>query len=475
MAKYYAVKKGKNPGIYNTWSEAEEQIKGFSGASYKSFKTIEEATEFLNDQIIKEIDEQNIIDEETIEIYVDGSFSKEKKYYGSGWVAVVDDEPYEKKSFSGNDSRYVDSWQVAGEVLASLDAIQWAIEQNYKKVVIYHDYEGIEKWATGEWKAKKQVSQDYVNNYNPLTKEIDVRFSKVKAHSSNKFNDIADKLAKVSLIEKGSRSNPDGSLTIYGIDKDELELIFEIIESENEKLSVCVNQISENKCINYTLLLNGDKVVVNYYDTGISSIQGKESSLMEYVLIYILQLVEDSSEVIETLNVYNNVEVNEELVTTEFNKYLPNYNAKKIKSSKLELVLTTAAYNLTLNAVRPDYTDLIMPVLRSLEVYLHEMLNYAGLKTTIEKPNGSVTNNFGYFDCINNVYTLQKAHEKSFINESDKLEVLNSMYNFYYNNRHTLFHWNADYDDTRLIRTMEEARELIKTGFNFIDKFYIYY
>ena len=26
--KYYAVKVGKTPGIYGTWSECEEQIKG---------------------------------------------------------------------------------------------------------------------------------------------------------------------------------------------------------------------------------------------------------------------------------------------------------------------------------------------------------------------------------------------------------------------------------------------------------------
>ena len=34
--KYYAVKVGKTPGIYGTWSECEEQIKGFPGALYKA-------------------------------------------------------------------------------------------------------------------------------------------------------------------------------------------------------------------------------------------------------------------------------------------------------------------------------------------------------------------------------------------------------------------------------------------------------
>lgn len=43
--KYYAVKIGKSPGIYSTWKQTEEQVKGFSGAKYKSFETEKEALE----------------------------------------------------------------------------------------------------------------------------------------------------------------------------------------------------------------------------------------------------------------------------------------------------------------------------------------------------------------------------------------------------------------------------------------------
>lgn len=35
--KYYAVRIGIKPGIYETWEECEAQTKGFSGAQYKSF------------------------------------------------------------------------------------------------------------------------------------------------------------------------------------------------------------------------------------------------------------------------------------------------------------------------------------------------------------------------------------------------------------------------------------------------------
>lgn len=53
MGKYYAVKEGIVPGIYDNWAECEKQIKGFKGAIYKSFKTLEEAESFYNSKLDK--------------------------------------------------------------------------------------------------------------------------------------------------------------------------------------------------------------------------------------------------------------------------------------------------------------------------------------------------------------------------------------------------------------------------------------
>ena len=46
--KFYAVKKGRKPGVYRTWEEARKQVEGYSGAEYKSFTKITDATEYLN-------------------------------------------------------------------------------------------------------------------------------------------------------------------------------------------------------------------------------------------------------------------------------------------------------------------------------------------------------------------------------------------------------------------------------------------
>ena len=41
--KYYTVWKGVNPGVYDSWTDCQLQIKSFKGALYKSFNTREEA------------------------------------------------------------------------------------------------------------------------------------------------------------------------------------------------------------------------------------------------------------------------------------------------------------------------------------------------------------------------------------------------------------------------------------------------
>ena len=45
--KFYVVWKGVSPGIYTSWTDCQLQIKGYDGALYKSFETMEEAEHAL--------------------------------------------------------------------------------------------------------------------------------------------------------------------------------------------------------------------------------------------------------------------------------------------------------------------------------------------------------------------------------------------------------------------------------------------
>jgi ribonuclease HI len=41
--KFYVVWKGRKPGIYTSWPQAEEQVRGVAGAEYKAFGSLREA------------------------------------------------------------------------------------------------------------------------------------------------------------------------------------------------------------------------------------------------------------------------------------------------------------------------------------------------------------------------------------------------------------------------------------------------
>lgn len=63
---YYAVAVGQLPGIYETWSEAKQQVDEFPGRKYKSFPTRLEATQYLRDNDVHvEPDEDGDVDDIT--------------------------------------------------------------------------------------------------------------------------------------------------------------------------------------------------------------------------------------------------------------------------------------------------------------------------------------------------------------------------------------------------------------------------
>jgi ribonuclease HI len=91
--KFYAVVKGKNPGIYTSWKECEFQVKGFSGAIYKSFKTKNEAEEFIkNSTFTTKHDQAKTVAEDRTIIYTDGSCDMNNNLCGFGVVILSTDK-----------------------------------------------------------------------------------------------------------------------------------------------------------------------------------------------------------------------------------------------------------------------------------------------------------------------------------------------------------------------------------------------
>lgn len=196
MKKVYAVKNGKKTGIFYNWDEVKELISGFSGAEYKGFKTLKEAEAYLYGE---ETEQLTFESENTLVAYVDGSFDSEKMKYSFGVVLIKDGKVIETISQVGESEEAASMRNVAGELSGAMTAIRYASQNGYEKIKIYHDYEGIGKWARGEWKTNLSCTASYKEYCEKMSKKIQLEFIKVPAHSGVEYNEMADKLAKEAL------------------------------------------------------------------------------------------------------------------------------------------------------------------------------------------------------------------------------------------------------------------------------------
>lgn len=214
--KYYAVKKGVTPGIYKNWDLAKLQVNGFKGAVYKSFKTEQEATLFMNDIIIKEIkndikNDIKYIAPKNIDIlaYTDGSCKN--KIGGYGLILIVNPE--------SNINTFEDSGPIPPDMIVSGCTNQIAelyainrtlthlLDYKHQRIMIRTDSQFCIDCFTGYIKTwrnngflrtdktpikNKQLIIDTDILFRQFT---NIKFEHVYSHRGEHYNEIVDKLA----------------------------------------------------------------------------------------------------------------------------------------------------------------------------------------------------------------------------------------------------------------------------------------
>lgn len=133
-----------------------------------------------------------------VEAYVDGSYNSRTNEYSYGMIILRNGEEL-KYAEKYADKEMASMHNVAGEIKGAEAAMRYAVENSLKEIIIYHDYEGISKLCLGEWKANKEETKAYKGYYDSVKNKVDITFVKVAGHSNNKYNDIADELAKQVL------------------------------------------------------------------------------------------------------------------------------------------------------------------------------------------------------------------------------------------------------------------------------------
>lgn len=194
--KFYAVRKGRVPGIYSTWDECKAQVHGFAGAAYKKFEDLELAKAFMD---VQEKEKPKDLSE-GLHIYIDGSYQNSTGDFSYGLVGAMDGEEFEEYQRFSNEE-YAKHRNVSGELFGAMRALEIAQEKNVNSLDLYYDYAGIEKWATGEWKTNTALTAKYQAFFKAI-QGIDVHFHKIAAHTGEHYNERADRLAKKALQEE---------------------------------------------------------------------------------------------------------------------------------------------------------------------------------------------------------------------------------------------------------------------------------
>lgn len=461
--KYYAVKKGNEVGIFESWEECKKSIDGFKGADYKSFKNKEDAEQFLLLDDEKETLDENsslksveALNDDELIIYSDGSYDKNLKLSSYGVVYLQKAQPEYYRSGIVDDKNGTQN--VIGEITGVLEGLKYAMYKGKKKAYIYHDYEGLSKWISKEWKVKSSDASYYINEINKYKSEIELEFVKVKAHSGEKYNEICDKLAKNELKSLEPSISDEWGFKSYRFTDEIIVKVLKNIKAEEPDFQYLVTD-KDNHFV-YQCFLGKEKLTFQKFkfnSTNQLLIPINQSTNIYSLLLTYLNDHNSINSILRSLNANNNTEVSEDLVKERLYSLAPNLRNCQINPSIYKLIIQ-AVYNLFLNV--SDFKDcsfLTTPILRALEGQLKLVFR--------EKLNKEIKyNTFGYFDkdAGTGIYSLQSVY----VNQvDDKIAAyINKCYNEYNRIRHKLLHFgDLDIDDTMTLTKEESQKVIIKT------------
>lgn len=230
---FYAVAEGSNPGIYNSWSECEGQVSGYSGARYKKFDTMSAARDFVQDNSSHSSNAGPSYSPQKRTHYDAGndysgggsSYKKQVSTDSDGYPIAYTDGSCEYNGqcgakagvgvYFGRNNPMNVSKPVSGRAtnnVAEIEAATHAVEQakasGYKKLAVHTDSQFMvdsmnnwaENWRKNDWVKSDGTAVKNKEQFIALDKAAagldDLKWVKVKGHAGIAGNEAADKLAR---------------------------------------------------------------------------------------------------------------------------------------------------------------------------------------------------------------------------------------------------------------------------------------
>lgn len=221
--KVYGVKVGAQPGVYDTWAECQLHVKGYPGAQFKSFTdraaaeayvmglstyvpSVQSATDTTEESDYDRYDYYENIQEtpdlpEGYCIYVNGKYDALTAATSYGLLVLKDG--YQVDSISSMTDKFPEAHNVGAQINAAVEGLTWLHAQGVQSATLRSDFNGIEAWATGKWRAKSKAA-DYLVRLNNRCKElgIHVTYETVKKGVRDPHHTQVVKLSKAMLSKK---------------------------------------------------------------------------------------------------------------------------------------------------------------------------------------------------------------------------------------------------------------------------------
>jgi len=203
--KFYVVKKGHQPGIYNTWDECSNVIRGFPGAIFKSFTDLNSAIQYYNGESV-----DLKLPEDELYIFTDGSFKSAENKHSFAVLIPQIGYQYAQILYESTNNR-----NELTAILHSLEYIQsnhetMSTKFNKFKIVSDSDYciLGITQYSKKWFDKDMNIIDNSKKNLDLFRKILQlihvipgIEFVKVRSHTNNMdvisyYNDKVDKLAQ---------------------------------------------------------------------------------------------------------------------------------------------------------------------------------------------------------------------------------------------------------------------------------------